>query len=400
MEYRTIRDLCEIVADCPHSTPLWTDSGKIVIRNQNIKNGRIELSSPSYTDDEHFAQRVRRAKPAPGDIIITREAPIGDVGMVPEGIECCLGQRMVLLRVNPEVCDKYYLLYSLQSRYVQHQISWSEGTGTTVSNLRIPHLEQLKIPYPPMETQKAIASILHSIEDKMELNRKINDNLLKQLHVIFTARFTDNPALGAMPQVPLSELCSIVTKGTTPTTLGKPFVEYGVNFIKAESILDNHSLDKGKFAHIDEETQNLLKRSAIQSGDIVFTIAGTLGRFAMIDSDILPANTNQAVAIIRANKAKISPEYLYCCFIGNWHNDYYAKRIQQAVQANLSLSTIKSLSIPLLEEAEMLEYLQLITPIIQLLKSNEKENERLESMRNSLLPKLVSGDIDVSTIQL
>lgn len=177
MEYRTIRELCDIVVDCPHSTPVWTDYGKIVIRNQYIKNGRIDLSAPSYTDEEHFAQRIKRAKPTAGDIIITREAPIGDVGMVPDGVECCLGQRMVLLRANPAICDKYYLLYSLQSRYVQHQISWSEGTGTTVSNLRIPHLEQLKIPYLPMEQQRKFASVLRSIEDKMDTNRKINDNL-------------------------------------------------------------------------------------------------------------------------------------------------------------------------------------------------------------------------------
>ena len=177
MEYRTIRELCELVVDCPHSTPTWTNCGKIVIRNQYIKNGRIDFSAPSYTDEEHFLQRIKRARPKYGDIVITREAPIGDVGVIPEGIECCLGQRMVLLRANPKICDKYYLLYSLQSRYVQHQISWSEGTGTTVSNLRIPHLEQLKIPYPPMETQRKIASILRSIEEKMETNRKINDNL-------------------------------------------------------------------------------------------------------------------------------------------------------------------------------------------------------------------------------
>jgi len=177
MEYRTIRELCELVVDCPHSTPTWTDSGKIVIRNQYIKNGRIDFSAPSYTDEEHFLQRIKRAKPQPGDIVITREAPIGDVGMIPEGIECCLGQRMVLLRVDPSICDNYYLLYSLQSRYVRHQISWSEGTGTTVSNLRIPHLEQIKIPYPPIERQRKIASTLRSLENKLAINRKINDNL-------------------------------------------------------------------------------------------------------------------------------------------------------------------------------------------------------------------------------
>lgn len=108
-----------------------------------------------------------------------------------------------------------------------------------------------------------------------------------------------------MTQIPLSELCHVVTKGTTPTTLGKPFVESGINFIKAESILADHSLDKSKFAFIDEETNALLKRSVIHAGDIVFTIAGTLGRFALIDDNALPANTNQAVAIIRAAAEKV-----------------------------------------------------------------------------------------------
>ena len=176
-EFRTIRELCSVVVDCPHSTPKWTANGKIVIRNNNIKHGRIDFSSPSYTDDEHFAQRIKRAKPQPGDIIITREAPIGDVGMIPENTESCLGQRVVLLRANQSVCDNFYLLYSLQSLYVQHQISWSEGTGTTVSNLRIPHLEQIQIPYLPLEQQAKISSVLRALEEKIENNRRLNDNL-------------------------------------------------------------------------------------------------------------------------------------------------------------------------------------------------------------------------------
>lgn len=107
-----------------------------------------------------------------------------------------------------------------------------------------------------------------------------------------------------MQFIPLQELCKVVTKGTTPTTLGKSFTSSGINFIKAESILDNHSIDSSKFAFIDEETNALLKRSVIKANDIVFTIAGTLGRFAMVDNSVLPANTNQAVAIIRPNENK------------------------------------------------------------------------------------------------
>ena len=82
-------------------------------------------------------------------------------------------------------------------------------------------------------------------------------------------------------------------------------------------------MDLSRFAFIDSDTHQKLKRSIIQDGDILFTIAGTLGRFAFVDGSILPANTNQAVAIIRADEKKISPEYLYSFFIGNWHNDCY-----------------------------------------------------------------------------
>lgn len=120
----------------------------------------------------------------------------------------------------------------------------------------------------------------------------------------------------------------------------------------------------------------------------------------MIDEKVLPANTNQAVAIIRVNTEKVLPEYIYTCFIGEWHNDYYAKRIQQAVQANLSLATIKSLPIPMLGKEEMEEYLQLIQPIIRVIKENEAQNENLAALRDILLPKLMSGEIDVSDVRL
>ena len=192
----------------------------------------------------------------------------------------------------------------------------------------------------------------------------LNENLLQQANAIFKHWFTENPNLDTMKQVPLADLCLVITKGTTPTTLGKQFVSEGINFIKAESILDNHAIDKDKVAFIDSETNDLLKRSIMNSGDIVFTIAGTLGRFALIDDSVLPANTNQAVAIIRANQSKVTPEYLYSFFLGNWHNDYYTKRIQQAVQANLSLGTIRSLPIPILSDQAMSEYIGIISPII------------------------------------
>lgn len=259
---------------------------------------------------------------------------------------------------------------------------------------------KVELPVPPIDKQREIVHAYQVINDRIALKRKINDNLLQQAQAIFKHWFTDNPNLDDMKQVPLAELCLVVTKGTTPTTLGKPFVTEGINFIKVESILDNHTFDQNKFAFIDSETNNLLKRSIINSGDIIFTIAGTLGRFALIDDSVLPANTNQAVAIIRANQNKVTPDYLYSFFLGNWHNDYYRKRIQQAVQANLNLGTIKSLPIPILPDKAMSEYLRILSPIITMTKANELEITKLRAIRDTLLPKLMSGQVDVSAIEL
>lgn len=305
----------------------------------------------------------------------------------------------VLVFAAKDGTDPDFLYYVLaDDSFFEYSMATSKGTKmprgdkTSIMRYQVPSID--------ISTQRRIASILRSLDDKIELNTEINNNLLQQASTIFKHWFTDNPNLDTMEQVPLAELCSVVTKGTTPTTLGKPFASEGINFIKAESILDNHAIDKDKFAFIDSETNDLLRRSIINEGDIVFTIAGTLGRFALIDDSILPANTNQAVAIIRANQSKVTPEYLYSFFLGNWHIDYYTKRIQQAVQANLSLGTIKSLPIPTLSEKAMADYLGIISPIIQMTKANELEITRLRTMRDALLPQLMSGELDVSSLDL
>lgn len=231
----------------------------------------------------------------------------------------------------------------------------------------------------------------------------VNDNLAETIKTIFKSWFLDFNALdnenfvqsqyGLIPQnwhyELLGDLCECVTKGTTPTTLGKEFTGTGINFIKGESINDDHSFNKALFAHIDDETDELLKRSRILENDIVFTIAGTLGKFALVDSSVVPANTNQAVAIIRTSK--ISPEMLYSYFIGEWQVEFYKRNTQQAVQANLSLGTIKELPILLPDEDGKTRYMQQINPFITAIKTNFDEIERLYELQNQLLTRLSSS---------
>lgn len=302
--------------------------------------------------------------------------------------------------------EQDYLYYYVSSPYFTRLMDGIR-TGTSNSQQRIDWKQFLREPInvPSLPVQRKVVSLLRNIDKKIELNNAINNNLEQQAKAIFKSWFVDfEPFGGVQPSemqfIPLQELCKVVTKGTTPTTLGKSFTSSGINFIKAESILDNHSIDSSKFAFIDEETNALLKRSIIKANDIVFTIAGTLGRFAMVDNSVLPANTNQAVAIIRPDETKVTPAYLYSFFIGNWHNEYYSKRIQQAVQANLSLTTIKSLPIAVLNNTTMSNYDKLVSPLFALMKNNEEENRKLSKLRDALLPKLMSGELDVSGIDL
>ena len=393
-EFRTIRELCSVVVDCPHSTPKWTANGKIVIRNKNIKHGKIDFSSPSYTDDEHFAQRIKRAKPQPGDIIITREAPIGDVGMIPENTECCLGQRMVLLRANQSVCDNFYLLYSLQSLYVQHQISWSEGTGTTVSNLRIPHLEQIQIPYLPLEQQAKISSVLRALEEKIENNRRLNDNLEQQAQSYFQELFVDNAdpewAIGT-----ISDLGTVVG-GSTPSK-AKPeyYTESGIAWITPKDLSNN----KSKFvSHGENDITELgLKNSSaaiMPEGTVLFSSRAPIGYIAIAAGEV---TTNQGFKSV-VPKPEIGTPFVY----------FFLKNTLPVIEGMASGSTFKEVSgstmknVPaVIPDAETLaKFSDFCAPIFAQQRILEEQNQSLATLRDNLLPKLMSGEIDVSAVQL
>lgn len=381
-------------------------------QTENYDNGTISWITPKDLSsfNERYIDRGERNITEIGlnscstqllpknSILFSSRAPIGYIAIAAN--ELCTNQGFK--SIIPSECIEPLFLYYLL-KYNKDKIQ-SMGSGTTFKEVSGTTMKNIVVSVPNDKIiQKKISLLLGSIDDKIENNNRINNNLEQQAQAIFKSWFVDfEPFGGVQPPemkfVPLQELCKVVTKGTTPTTLGKPFTSSGINFIKAESILYSHSIDSSKFAFIDEETNALLKRSIIKANDIVFTIAGTLGRFAMVDNSVLPANTNQAVAIIRPDENKVTPAYLYSFFIGNWHNEYYSKRIQQAVQANLSLTTIKSLPIAVLSNTTMNDYDELVSPLFALMKGNEEENRRLSELRDTLLPKLMSGELDVSNI--
>lgn len=146
--------------------------------------------------------------------------------------------------------------------------------------------------------------------------------------------------------VKLGDLCSLITKGTTPTTLGYDFQDSGVNFVKIESITENGNFIINKLEHISEECNEKLKRSKLNENDILFSIAGALGRTAIVSHDILPANTNQALAIIRIDDRAISHRFVQLALRSEAVYCQFQKQKQGVAQLNLSLKNISDLQIP------------------------------------------------------
>lgn len=179
----------------------------------------------------------------------------------------------------------------------------------------------------------------------------------------------------------LSEITSVITKGTTPTSVGCSFSKNGINYIKSESITSSRTLDKSKYAFISEETHQKLKRSQIKENDILFSMAGMfLGKTGIVQADDVPANTNQAVAIIR-----IVPEqanYLYVYYYLNQKNivTWINSLSGQSAQPNINLKQIGEIEIPLPDRIIQDTIVEMLSAIDSRIELNTAINENLHQL--------------------
>ena len=428
----SLNDLCKLIVDCPHSTPKWTESGVVVLRSHNIRGGRLDLSDRSFTDEDHYKQRSRRAELRSGDLVLTREAPMGEVCMVPDGLRCCLGQRMVLLRPDSGRCDPRFLLFALQSPHVQNQISWSEGTGSTVSNLRIPHLEALRIPTPPPEEQRAIAAVLGSLDDKIEQNRRTGAKLEGLARAVFKAwfvdfepvkakaagatafpgmppetfaalptRFTDSP-LGPVPEgwthVPLGDLVTLQRGKTYKSALkGMP----GPYLLGLGSIQRNGGFKGDSLTtYGGDSPDNLL----LKPGDLYASLkdvtqsADLLGAVARVPPDFGIGRLTQDT--VRLVPRTSFPDHLtYQQLLTPDYRDYCRGCATGTTNLGLSRDDFLSYPIVLPPQQVAVAYEGLAEAFLQSQAQQRTESATLATLRDYLLPRLLSGRVRVASVE-
>ena len=181
-------------------------------------------------------------------------------------------------------------------------------------------------------------------------------------------------------RVQLSEIVELITKGTTPTTLGYEFQDEGVNFFKIECFDENGGFIESKVAHISEECHKKMKRSQFKNGDILFSIAGAIGRVAIVTEEMLPANINQALAIIRISDEQVYLPYIKLILTSPIVIEQFERKKQGVAQLNLSLKDINEISIPLPGKDKQIELAELFDKVVGVISKRNKELSVLDDL--------------------
>ena len=396
-EVVSLEELCTGIIDCPHSTPKWQDKGIPVIRNYNLKDGKIDCANLSFVSEEDYKERVKRAIPEESDIIISREAPMGVVGIVPKGFQCCLGQRLVLLKIDKSKCLPKYLLYTLMSEYVQLQIRRINQTGSIVSNLNISSLRELKIPLHSFEEQKKIANILSAIDDKISLNNQINQELEAMAKTLYDYWFVqfDFPDPNGKPykssggkMVYHPELKREIPEGWGVEKLGDvAYLKAGgdkpsnISEIQSKEtpfpIYSNGLDNKGLYGYTNKAT--------IHKKSLTVSARGTIGYIQRRFSSFFP--------IIRLISVTPKEEKM----IGYIEN--FLKSIQfensGSVQRQLTVPQIDKLYILVPKNEVLKKYHSMTINYYFEVENNEQQNQELIQLRDWLLPMLMNGQVKV-----
>jgi type I restriction enzyme S subunit len=207
-----------------------------------------------------------------------------------------------------------------------------------------------------------------------------------QTEIIWGEAFeTDSSIKRERRQYQLGDLVELITKGTTPSTLGGRFVEAGINFIKSEAIGHNGRIDKSVFVRIDEATHAKLKRSQLKENDILFSMAGIyLGKNAIVTKDVLPANTNQALAIIRLDKTKADTKFIHYYLRQASVTEFVNNMSGQSAQPNINFQEIRSIDILLPELQEQRAIASVLSSLDDKIDLLYRQNATLEALAEIL----------------
>lgn len=378
-----LSDVIDKFIDYRGRTPKKTDFGIPLITAKVVKNGRL-LEPNEFIAEEDYEDWMTRGFPKFNDVILTSEAPLGEVALVKDE-KIALAQRIITLQTNKDICNSIFLKYYFQS-YIGQNALQSRASGSTVEGIKSAELKKVEIQLPPLPEQKAIASVLSSLDDKIDLLHQQNQTLEALAETLFRQWFIEE-AKEDWEERPLSFFGKIIC-GKTPSKKQSSFFNGIYPFIK---IPDMH----GKtyvFETSDTLTEEGLKsqfNKTIPEKSINVSCIATVG---LVTMNAYTSQTNQQInSIIPIDVFRY---YIYCQ-MKNSFELLQAMASGGTATPNLNTGDFSKISIPN-PDTEILKKFNIeVSPIFDKIFENSKQIQTLTQLRDTLLPKLMSGEVKV-----
>lgn len=315
---------------------------------------------------------------------------VGSIDILNNYEEGALSPMYVIFEVDKEkLLPEYFKYYFQTNRFLENVKNNTQGSVR--NSLSFKALADFDYLLPPIEEQEKIVKILKNIDNIIEkLIYEIS--LIDYQNKNYIKKLLDNDKINEIECVKLKEISSIITKGTTP----KKFTNDGIRFVKIEA-LNGENIDNEKCSFITQDEHiGYLKRSMLEENDILFAIAGaTIGKCAIVKKENLPANTNQALSIIRLNNKQDS-KYIIKILESSLMKKYISMNLTVGAQPNLNLEQIGNFKIPKLNKEKRDKFLKVINLYenkIMLLNNKKEEYMTLEEF---LIQQLLTGKVKVN----
>ncbi len=386
-----LSDLAEVV-DCEHKTaPLIDESEYISIRTTDILGGRIDFENANRVSLETYEDWTKRAIPREGDIILAREAPVGEVGLVTKGRKVCLGQRTVLLRANSEIADARYLLYRLADPNQKYELV-SRSTGSVVEHLNVKDIREFRIAIlESISEQRAIASVLSSLDDKIDLLHRQNKTLEALAETLFRQWFVEE-GKEDWDEISLYD-CIQIVGGGTPRTEMPSYWGGDVKWISGRDITPNHRqfIIETEKSITDTGVENSSAK-VIPEFSTVISARGTVGKYCLLGREMAFSQTNYGIL----------PKFPHCYFFTYLLMAHSVGELQAAAYGSvfdtITTNTFKEHKVNVPPESEVMGFEEKVSAYFKKMLSNSQQIRALARMRDTLLPKLMSGEVRVNQL--
>ena len=397
----------------PHQSELFDTGDCLFLSAKNVTKSGFVFSEKQYITREKD-QLLNNGKIERGDIVITTRGTVGNVAMYSSEVpynNIRINSGMLIIRCGNNI-NPNYLYYILKSEWFQKQITAMQS-GSAQPQLPKSHFLKMNIPLPDYKIQQKIANVLKKLDKKIAFNNAINDNLEQQAQALFEAWFVDFlPFGGNMPldwEVEPFEKIIDFQNGyafKSKELLNAPTSNSYQVFKQGHIARGGGFIPDGTKSWFPKELASKLERFVLKKGDILMAMTDMKDNVAILgNTAIMPIDNeyivNQRVGHLRANGYKgITYPFIYLLTNSKDFLTDLRSRANSGVQVNLSSTEIKASKVLLPSKEVNVTFSAITLPMFETIINNQLENQSLSQLRDDLLPKLISGELDVSNLDL